>query len=165
MYEDKVRSLTPNLFSLNEGVPWAAGKRMEATCNRPVTLPDDMRWTILYETHAHVAPHENCTCGLYAVTYPERAPVAEILGRVNLWGKIVPGTDGYRAQYGYPKDLYVMERGGKAKELQQVCDELEKAYGVPARPVASAIEAQGYADAADRLAAPTETDFVPRTWL
>ena len=56
----------------------------------------------------HDAPHENCTCGIYAVKtlHHFRSAGYErygIHGEVYLWGTVVEHELGYRAQFAYPK--------------------------------------------------------------
>lgn len=47
-----------------------------------------------------------------------------IVGEVYLWGRIIHGVTGFRAQYAYPKHLYAAKR-------TWVTDLLAKKYGVP----------------------------------
>jgi hypothetical protein len=71
-------------------------------------------------------PEKSCSCGIYALR--SRAAIAcspygadaVAVGAVSLWGKIIPGKDGFRAQYAYPLVIYT--------DL-----ELED-YGVPVLP-------------------------------
>lgn len=68
-------------------------------------------------------PVENCTCGTYAAATfnrlfemgytssgglfsgsPEDILIA---GTVNLWGNIIPGTHGWRAQFAYPRKFLI----------------------------------------------------------
>lgn len=74
---------------------------------------------------AHDAPHENCSCGIYAAATEdhEYRDQGRVWGKVKMWGKIVPGTKGARAEYAYPSELHVPE------ELAN--DPAILAYGVP----------------------------------
>lgn len=89
----------------------------------------------------HEVPDEKCTCGLYAAATFNRlfemgytrerglfsAPEGEITvaGQVKLWGNIIPGQLGWRAQFAYPKKLLVpYSRWKYAREIS-------KTYGVP----------------------------------
>jgi hypothetical protein len=61
---------------------------------------------------AHDAPQEKCTCGIYAVKtlHHFRSAGYErygIHGEVYLWGTVVEHELGYRAQFAYPKNLYL----------------------------------------------------------
>jgi hypothetical protein len=60
----------------------------------------------------HDAPQANCTCGIYAVKtlHHFRSAGYEqfgIYGEVYLWGTVVEHELGWRAQFAYPKNLYV----------------------------------------------------------
>ena len=83
------------LKSLN-GVPWRPGRPLAAECR----------------VAAHDLPHFNCTCGVYAAKnlkhlrrfgYENRG----IHGEVYLWGTVVEHTLGWRAQFAYPKSLFL----------------------------------------------------------
>lgn len=62
----------------------------------------------------HRAPVEGCSCGFYAFrrledliasTKGSRGP--GVIGTVELWGKVVVADRGFRAQYAYPRELFV----------------------------------------------------------
>lgn len=55
----------------------------------------------------HDAPHENCTCGIYAAQDTKHGYSGDVWGKVKLWGKIVPGETGARAEFAYPSELHV----------------------------------------------------------
>jgi hypothetical protein len=50
----------------------------------------------------------------------------ECFGQVALWGKVIEGEDGYRAEFAYPKALYVSYLNYRLVEPLSV-------YGVPVR--------------------------------
>lgn len=93
------------LLSLMNSQRWPAGRALRATCTsrggHPRTgcsCPQDP------------APARTCRCGVYAVMrlkdVPGRGP-NEVIGRVALWGRVVPGDDGWRGEYAYPQAFYV----------------------------------------------------------
>lgn len=41
-----------------------------------------------------------------------RRPPPLALGRVSLWGRVFENTDGWRAQFAYPYELFVLGGGG-----------------------------------------------------
>lgn len=97
------------LKSLN-GEPWPPGRPLVAGCRAAA------RGTMVGHTKAvHDArepPHSDCTCGVYAAKslehlrrfgYEERG----ILGEVYLWGTVVEHKLGWRAQFAYPKSLFL----------------------------------------------------------
>jgi hypothetical protein len=112
-----------SLRSLN-GDAWIPGKRMEAVCD----------WRSQGRSFNHrEGPESKCRCGVYAFpTIDALVPMLHaaffrvcILGEVSLWGKIIVHEQGYRAQYAYPKRLWVDKRvpGRFIKVVS--------AYGVP----------------------------------
>jgi hypothetical protein len=90
------------LRSLTRSVHWPPLKRYEAECR-------------LRAKHGDV-PAAGCHCGIYAARDLEtlgrlatpnlRAPL--VVGKVALWGRIIPAELGYRAQFGYPKRLWLV---------------------------------------------------------
>lgn len=73
----------------------------------------------------HFSPDPECDCGIYAFRSPrslwpgymraspiqrgwsEGYVVQRIFGQVYLWGQVIRGTLGWRAEYAYPRRLYV----------------------------------------------------------
>jgi hypothetical protein len=73
----------------------------------------------------HFSPDANCDCGIYAFRSPkslwpgymraspiqkgwsEGYVVQRIFGEVCLWGQVIRGTRGWRAEYAYPRRLYI----------------------------------------------------------
>lgn len=86
-------------------------KRMEAFCSR----------------QHHEAPDPQCYCGVWALKeeYVAEAVGYEyaVWGEVYLWGRVLEGTKGYRAQYAYPKHLKCAD--------PKLAAELRSLYGVP----------------------------------
>lgn len=109
----RVRGGRALLYSVVHNAFWPAGEPIEAFCG-----------------NAHAAPAGRCTCGVYAAR--SLAHLREIayhtqgvLGEVHLWGTVVPGRLGWRAQYAYPKRLYVPH------ESYRLVAPLKASYGVP----------------------------------
>ncbi len=86
----------------------------------------------------HEVPDEGCSCGLYsAKTYEhlmgmsyhrydaERYGLFHVVGRVKLWGKVIEGSQGWRAAIGYPDQLWV------PFEAWELVEPLAETYGVP----------------------------------
>jgi hypothetical protein len=70
----------------------------------------------------HPGPAPACGCGIYAVTTRETAlqwarwaqsalPHPVVLGQVQLWGRVLPHSAGYRAELAYPYELEVLAGG------------------------------------------------------
>lgn len=75
----------------------------------------------------HDAPDQNCSCGIYAAdtmagcsSYHDSSSV---YGKVNLWGKVIRGDKGARAEFAYPSVLYA-KNAKQAKQLAAYCVEV-----------------------------------------
>ncbi len=121
-----------SLESLHFGLsPWSRKARWCAAC--------------CYKCPKALLPQKHCTCGIYSrkdIDFafwrssrgsPSLADPAGILGilptvlgLVYLWGNIVEGTDGYRAQYAYPAKLFVVDN-----LYESEITAIAKAYGIP----------------------------------
>jgi hypothetical protein len=84
---------------------------------------------------AHTPPGEGCGCGVYALAESERWPYYQfegkgyaVWGEVLLWGTVVKGDKGYRAQFAYPKNLYLAH-----KDYRFVAPLRESYQGVPVK--------------------------------
>ena len=97
------------LRSLN-GEPWPSGRPLAAGCGAAA------RGIIVGRAEAvrgaHEAPHSDCTCGIYAAKNIEHLRQSGyerygIHGEVNLWGTVVEHKLGWRAQFAYPKSLFL----------------------------------------------------------
>jgi len=112
-----------SLKSLN-GEPWSPGKALAAGCRAPSF------GTALGRAEArdaHDPPQFECTCGVYAARSPEHlrsmgCPRYAIEGEVYLWGTVVEHELGWRAQFAYPKSLFLppelIPSGAKALEAR-----------------------------------------------
>ena len=108
-----VRGHVAFLHSIVHDALWPASEAFQAVCSK-----------------GHTAPDDRCTCGVYAArSLPHLRKIAyhtfAVLGEVHLWGTVVPGRLGWRAQYAYPKQLYVPH------ERYHVVAPLRTSYGVP----------------------------------
>jgi hypothetical protein len=115
-------------------VSWPAAARLEASC----------------AVHGHAAPMPGHECGIYAFRTrelaedllrrytgvrqrygpaPEEPPPPRLgrpvaLGQVSLWGRVLVRERGYRAQYAYPYELFLLD-GDDA-----IAHELRRLYAV-----------------------------------
>lgn len=83
---------------------------------------------------AHKAPNDHCSCGIYmvksqmrAMMYDDLAP--SVLVRLKGWGIVVPADRGYRVQYAYPAEMYLLDGTDDA------CEKLTRLWGVPTHSV------------------------------
>ena|SRR2546422_4769970 len=112
-----------------------------------------------YRTQLHNAPEESCTCGIYALRTELQlfaedlggpavapmmstaviqlsqlrsvSPILAIIGKVALWGKVIEHTEGFRAEYAYPLELWALDAP------QALVTDLHFGYGVPVRRVST----------------------------
>ena len=116
-----------SLFSPAVETPWPARKRLIAECRN---------------NKRHKPPVKSCACGIYAVkTFDDLKEhrynvdsqalwsiigeeIVWVVARVALWGDVAEGAIGYRAQYAYPKKVYVPPNSLKLGAL------IRERYGV-----------------------------------
>lgn len=105
------------LKALGKNHIWEPKKRLEATCEA---------------SKQHPAPQKECTCGVWSfktldVLIPAlNAYTVKVFGNVSLWGRIIETENGFRAQFAYPKELWL---------LDDAMEELGFIYGVPIRTI------------------------------
>lgn len=101
---------------------WPHSTKLSALC-----LADDP-W--LNSGIKHTAPIQDCDCGIYALKkVPDEHELIpwekeSIVGLAFMWGKVLEGTKGYRAQYSKPAALLNDER-------YDIINKLAKDYSVP----------------------------------
>jgi hypothetical protein len=86
----------------HNGTYWWPGSPMKANC------PGYM-----YSQKRHNGPIDWCTCGIYAATRENAShivPGSDVYGEVYLWGRILEGPRGYRAEFAYPKLFIVRDK-------------------------------------------------------
>lgn len=136
------------LLSLNNATEWPGREPLKASCSMNSAVPFlpqptlsqglQDRWKQLAEESqqeliaSHGVPRAECSCGVYAAKsdlslhFRSYAETQVIWGEVYLWGKIQDYTEGYRAEFAYPKALYVAP-ASDAQLAKAVGDR----YGVP----------------------------------
>lgn len=89
------------LMSMIRHEVWTPGETMRAWCHHAGFFHQDGKG----------CPDERCSCGIYALksSHLSEYYITETIvgGKVLLWGKIIPGTWGYRAEYAYPAEFHV----------------------------------------------------------
>lgn len=110
-----------NAISLPQG-EWRPGQLMVAQCLRD-------------KKHESGVPDPDCTCGIYATTDLEvvndyLCNEAPVLGIVELGGRTIPATQGYRAEAGRVAALLLIER--IFTEDHAVLARIADRYNVPA---------------------------------
>jgi hypothetical protein len=80
----------------------------------------------------HDSPNEFCNCGIYAFDAPDHHDMKmsnAVWGEVNLWGNVLICDSGYRAQFAYPKTLFVVNNG--TETIHWVVEKLTELYMIP----------------------------------
>jgi hypothetical protein len=128
---------TYSLASVVKPTLWPAGEPLEAVCLRTSRL---RAWWQQRRGEVRAVPDLRCVCGIYGaidlshvrqylVDGPAYAAVAQVLGEVSLWGRVIECEYGFRASHAYPRRIYVpADVGGRRRE--ELLRGLEE-YGVP----------------------------------
>ena len=139
------------LTSASKSTHWPGGRALEARCERG---------------RSHRPPERECTCGIYASFHP--GPALELLppyvravssiiapailgydtvmavGLASLWGELVVCDRGWRAEYAYPRELFVpssvkhYRRGPDGLQIfdsSDLAEALAETYGIETRVV------------------------------
>lgn len=113
------RVLHPN-FLVGGNLVYEPRKRHEAHCNS-----------------THLAPDIDCSCGIYSFkTFDDLRRQGyinqDILGEVYLWGRVIECERGYKAQYAYPKKLYIgnPQQGVLGVDVEALAPYIGYLYGV-----------------------------------
>ena len=124
-------STKPRLWSVTHSATyWVPGEPMVATCGDDSHCPKSKDGSV---------PGEECQCGLYSAKnrkhltgmgyhrYDADAGTFSVMGTVRLWGKVIEGSQGWRAECGYPHELFV------PFEAWRFAKSLGETYGVPVK--------------------------------
>jgi hypothetical protein len=139
---------------------WPHDKPLMAACARPPARPkkdDDGT-----PEHGPV-PSQECTCGIYATTDLDiinsyLSKTAPVLGIVELGGRIIPATQGYRAAYARLAVILLVDDA--LTEPHSLLRKLAEAYQVPA-VVPHSIDPEDYRE----LAGGTSLAAEAEEWL
>lgn len=109
------------------GTKWPKGKKITAKHARDL---NDMYMLVATSTFGGSyperkkckAPAMGCSCGVYAYSKPKE--FSGVFGEVNLWGRVLQGKRGWRAEFAYPKRLWVSQPS--YKPVQNALDALEE---------------------------------------
>jgi hypothetical protein len=122
---------TWRLKALGQETIWEPKKKMEAICKADgVSIVDPMG----LGSREHPAPFQSCLCGFWAFKNVEMLPEAlvgqshehgaTVIGSIHMWGHVIETDIGFRAEYAYPKELWLLKDG---------MEDLGWIYGVPIR--------------------------------
>lgn len=106
------------LESLGTDVTWEPKVAPKSQCRRA-------------KTSHHYGPQKNCTCGYWSFKSLELLTQSlcgykntVVIGTVEIWGRVIECTNGYRSEFAYPKELWLLKDG---------LESLSWTYGVPVR--------------------------------
>ena len=122
------------LYSRN-GALWPKYEHMRGICHPGQVGKGYERAT----RFRHDAPDDDCSCGIYAfdnLTHEDMQTNAQVYGEINMWGKVLLCETGFRAEYAYPKTLFVVNEASP-KTAEWIAETLEGEYGVPTHVVAT----------------------------
>jgi hypothetical protein len=112
------------LCSLAFWTIWLPRRAAPAACRRVLV---DRSWSRL---PSHEAPHERCTCGIYATQTahqvleyskqfgPRSDTAHRVVGTVSLWGTVIECAGGWRASLAYPSTIFVPTARGPRLPLR-----------------------------------------------
>lgn len=127
VHKGRVQDPAPTTTTPAGTVFWISNPWQEdpmATTKPRTILPPGLDYQLeYYVDQGHPSPQESCTCGIYAATSLTKCPHANIFGKVKMWGKVIPGERGFRAEFAYPSELWAPKKLAEHPALL--------AYGVP----------------------------------
>jgi rhodanese-related sulfurtransferase len=120
----------PKLQSASYNYWWTPRVKARAEC-RKCRNPDPV-------AHDHV-PGTHCTCGFYSAktldhlrsmgyhAYDENGGYTSVVGQLANWGRVIEGSQGWRAEFAYPAVMFVPFEAWRLRKP------LMRAYGVPVK--------------------------------
>jgi hypothetical protein len=81
---------------------------------------------------SHAAPKFDCSCGYWSFktfdllqeALKSYAVDVDVIGQVEIWGRVIECENGFRSEFAYPKELWLLDEG---------LESLSWKYGVPVR--------------------------------
>lgn len=122
----------------------SARGRLRSVAQRQVEWNPDRPMRALCIGGGHPAPDRDCSCGVSGTRDLESlrqhglcvSPGPLIVGEVDLWGRVVEDSYGYRGEFGRPVSLALVRQSVEdERHEQQVLDAL-RSYGVPVTTIA-----------------------------
>lgn len=119
-----------HLRSMTRHTIWTPGQVTRAVCggNADPNMNGDVAVGF-----THQSPNEKCKCGIYMLNSLEDVIDYfgfNVYGKVAGWGKVVEAENGFRVEYCYPLEFFIIYK--EAKNLHQFIDKL-KNWNVPVK--------------------------------
>lgn len=110
------------LFGIGKHFLWTPGKAFPSSCHD----------NYFFDQDEHEAPHNTCKCGYWSFRNLDLLKKAlhdyikdvDVVGTVEIWGRVVECENGYRSEFAYPKELWLLKTG---------LEYLSYIYNVPVR--------------------------------
>lgn len=144
---------TAQLSSIIVGTPWEPLKVHEAVCMRNsvflgVTPEGEQLVGSKIIPGTHSAPFKHCICGIYGVNDPRMLASYlnsvgsdmsyRVVGKVLLWGSLLVGPNGIRAEYASPKEILGVVVPDRPQvdvgRVTAFCETLSEKYQIPVTP-------------------------------
>jgi hypothetical protein len=137
----------PKLMSAAFNYSWTPRVKARAECAK-CKNPDPT-------ANDHV-PGTHCSCGFYSARtldhlrrmgyhgYSQSSGYTSVVGQLANWGKVIPGSQGWRAEFAYPAVLFVPFEAWRLRKP------LMRAYGVPCK-LLNLLDPEKYPEEAKRL--------------
>lgn len=112
---------------------WKPRVAERAICKHAQRNPDMLtNWFSASIDTKHACPGMRCSCGywsfktreLFLQAVDKQAAAVQVVGTVECWGRVIECENGYRSEYAYPKELWLLRRD---------IEYLSWIYGVPVR--------------------------------
>ena len=136
------------LHSIHYDAEWEPEVPLVAACQQ---RRRSWRHPLLGLPTGHEAPELRCQCGIHAASSrgraaaytgtlvpPHRFASLHAIGTVSLWGTVAEHTDGWRASFAYPREIF-LETAGRTWSPQRLAEIAEalRVYKVPVTVVES----------------------------
>lgn len=114
-------------------------RRLRSVAQKHVEWPADRSLQARCIGGGHPAPAASCSCGISGARDLETlrqhglcvAPGGLVVGKVDLWGRVVTEPYGYRAEHGRVASIGLVEESIEDEDARRLAVEGLAAYGVP----------------------------------
>lgn len=109
-------------------------EKLQALGQEAAWKPKEAKPAKCTQSKSHRAPSRECNCGYWSFKSLDLLTEAlkgyttsvAVLGQVEIWGRVIDCENGFRSEFAYPKELWL---------LKQDLEYLSCSYGVPVRSI------------------------------